>query len=159
MAGLPAAATLSDNRPMTLSVDTQMAAHIKARFAKLIWEQVRPWAYFDTDGVKVRTHDGRTMSLASNSPARDIMWDNYIEPFLLELCGQEIAAAGSDAQRLKALRHELYSGIVRTYWVMADIHRNLWPLPFRVRPDTSHQVAALMDFVDTTIAAATRKAA
>ncbi len=35
---------------------------VKGRFAELIWAQVRPWAYLDTDGVDVRAFDGRPMS-------------------------------------------------------------------------------------------------
>jgi len=144
---------------MTLSANAGMAKPIKDRFAKLIWEQVRPWAYLDTDGVDVPTFDGGRLSAPDPTGQRNVMWDNYIEPFLEDLCSQEITAAGTDAQQLKQLRHGLFRGVVRTYWVMADIHRNLWPLPFRTRPDTSRQVAAMMNFIDTRIAAAIKRAA
>lgn len=144
---------------MTGSSD--IAKRLKSRFAELLWAQVRPWAYLDRDGVEVTTFDGRAMAFRSaNDPGvREAMWQNYIEPFLQDICRREVAQARAEGLPLSKVREELFRGIARTYWVMADIHRLYWPLPDRTRVDTSSQVDAMMKFLDAEIASPSKAAA
>jgi hypothetical protein len=162
MARFPAAAPVApldgiersrDKVAMTITADSGTRQRIREKFSKLIWDQVRPFAYLDTDGVEVRAFDGSLLCYPNCAApgAREILWGNYIEPFLEELCRTETAAI-SDLLILKESRADFIDGIVRTYWLMADIHRTHWPRPFAVRRDTSDDVARMVVFLDGCIA-------
>ena len=138
---------------MTTTIDSGTRQRIREKFSKLIWDQVRPFAYLDTDGVEVRAFDGSLISYPDTGAvgAREVLWSNYIEPFLEQLCRTETAAIAAPAM-LKEARGDFIEGIIRTYWVMADIHRTHWPRPFAVRRDTSDEVNRMVAFLDSCIA-------
>src|SRR5471032_1400433 len=138
---------------MAMQIDSGTRQRIRDEFSKLLWDQVRPFAYLDTDGVEVRAYDGRLLSYPDTGAvgAREILWCNYIEPFLEQLCRTETAAI-ADPARLKEARDEFIEGIIRTYWVMADIHSTHWPRPFATRRDTSDDVARMVAYLDDCIA-------
>jgi hypothetical protein len=138
---------------MTVTIDPGTRQRIREKFSKLIWDQVRPFAYLDTDPVEVRAFDGSLLSYPDTGAAgvREILWSNYIEPFLEQLCRTETAAI-ADPAMLKEARTDFIDGIIRTYWIMADVHRMLWPRPFAVRRDTSDDVARMVAFLDGCIA-------
>jgi hypothetical protein len=101
----------------------------------------------------VRAFDGSLLSYPNPAAAgaREILWDNYIEPFLEELCRTETKAISAPLM-LKEARADFIEGFIRTYWVMADIHRTHWPRPFAVRRDTSDEVGRMIVFLDDCIA-------
>lgn len=138
---------------MPTQVDPGTRQRIRDKFSKLLWDQVRPFAYLDTDAVEVRTFDGRLLSCSGvEAPgAREILWDNYIEPFLEDLCRTETAAI-ADPAALQATRADFIEGFIRIYWVMADMHRSFWPRPFVTRRDTSDEVGRMVAFLDRCIA-------
>ncbi len=87
------------------------------------------------------------------------MWQDYIDPFLKDLCRREIVRAKAEGIHGREIHDELFRGIVRTYWVMADIHRLYWPLPNVTRVDTSHEVDTMMAFIDAEIASSLKAVA
>ncbi|WP_085933160.1 hypothetical protein [Enhydrobacter aerosaccus] len=99
---------------------------LRGRFFSLIWDQLRPWAYMDTDGLEIRRFDGTTIAFEPcmfDGAPRQALWDsNYIEPFLEEICRDEAARARafSRADRT-SLREVLLAGIKRVYLTMQEI--------------------------------------
>jgi len=142
-----------DKVAMTMQIDSGTRQRIRDKFSKLLWDQVRPFAYLDTDGVEVRAFDGSLLSYPNIDAvgAREILWNNYIDPFLEQLCRTETAAI-SDLSMLKQARVDFIEGFIRIYWVMADIHRTHWPRPFATRRDTSDEVGRMVAFLDDCIA-------
>jgi hypothetical protein len=148
---------------MSKPVDAGARQRVREAVSKLIWDQVRPWVYMDTDGVSVVTFDGRRLSFVDkDSPgAREVLWNDYIEPFLKDLCHSEIAttttwAKAHDVPLSRAL-HELRTAFlgefIRLYWTMADVHRQTWfKLPNGlIRRDTTEDVDRMMAFLDMLI--------
>ncbi len=152
--------------PNSKPIDPEVRQRIKDALSQLLWDQVRPWVYIDPEGVEVRTFDGRLLVFENQyaSGAKQLFWNDYIEPFLRELCRAQIAVtmARAEANRwpmrraLHELRQEFLTGFIRLYWTMADVHRQAWPVPPRgpMRRDTSQEVDRMMAFVDTSIDAA-----
>ena len=138
---------------MPTQVDPGTRQRIRDKFSKLLWDQVRPFAYLDTDAVELRTFEGKLISYPNLEAdgARALFWGNYIEPFLEELCRSETAAI-ADASVLREVRADFIEGFIRIYWVMADMHRSFWPRPFLVRRDTSDKVDRMVAFLDRCIA-------
>ncbi|SJZ42724.1 hypothetical protein SAMN02745126_01012 [Enhydrobacter aerosaccus] len=152
---------------MSNPVEPGVRKRVRDAISKLIWDQVTPWVYMNDDGVRVTSHDGQSLSFPDKeSPgAKDLFWSGtYIEPFVTEICHQEIAATcrWADAQgvprrqALSELRTELLAGFIRLYWTMADVHRQTWwKLPNgAVRRDTSGEVDRMMTFLDAALAKA-----
>src|SRR5476651_1291318 len=144
---------------MSLKVSPESQQRIRNQFSKVIWDHIRPWAYLETDGVEVRAFDGRVLRYCrkTSAGAELALWDNHIEPFLKDLCRAEIAgtanaAGGSTRRMVYAVRNELVLGFIRTYWTLADVHRQTWPLLNGVeRRDTSEEVSRMVAFLDTCI--------
>ena len=142
---------------------------IREKFSKLIWDQVRPWAYFEIEGLRVSTFDGTELVFAPRPhtivelqphPAKEIFWDGkYIQPFIEAICHEELATAtewvkatrASPRKIMQLTRCELIEGIIRTFFVMADVHRTQWPRQFVTRRDTSKEVNRMVDFLDQAI--------
>ena len=112
--------------PSPRSLDPAERRRLDERFSRLIWDQVRPWAYMDTDGLELRRFDGQPITFAPaplDGEPRQALWEsNYIEPFLEALCREETR----DAARLRpreraALRQALAAGILRVYLTMQEI--------------------------------------
>lgn len=154
---------------MSKPVEPGLRKRIRDAISKLIWDQVTPWVYMNSDGVCVTTHDGQSLSFPDkDSPgARELFWSGtYIEPFVTELCQAEIAATcgWADAhgvprrRALIELRTELLEEFIRLYWTMAEVHRQTWwKLPNgAVRRDTSGEVDRMMAFLDAALARAAR---
>lgn len=154
---------------MSKPVDAGARQRIREAISKLIWDQVRPWVYMDTDGVSVVTFDGRQLSFADKeSPgAREVFWNDYIEPFVKYLCCSEIASTTAWAKAhevplsraLHELRTALLAEVIRLYWTMAEVHRQTWfKLPNGlVRRDTAEDVDRMMAFLDTRIDSARKE--
>jgi hypothetical protein len=138
---------------MPTQLDPGTRQRIQDRFSKLLWDQIRPFAYLDTDAVEMRTFDGRLLSYPNLDAdgARALFWGNYIEPFLEDLCCTETAAI-ADPSVLREARADFIEGFIRIYWVMADMHRSFWPRAFFVRRDTSDKVGRMVVFLDRCIA-------
>ncbi len=158
---------VGDKAPMPKPVDPGVRQRIRDAISQLIWDQVTPWVYMINDGVRVTTHDRRTLFFPDKDApgARELFWSgDYIEPFLRELCHREIAATSEWAQARDApkrhalleLRMELLEGFIRLYWTMAEVHRQTWwELPNgAVRRDTGGEVDRMMAFLDASIEAA-----
>ncbi len=152
---------------MPKPVDPSVRQRIRDAISKLIWDQVTPWVYMNTDGVRVTTYDGRVLSFPDKDAqgARELFWSHdYVEPFLRELCHKEITATAEWAgarnlrkrRALRELRTELLKGFLRLYWTMAEVHRQTWwNLPGgEVRRDTTGEVDMMMVFLDASIEAA-----
>ncbi len=108
------------------ALDPAERQRIRARFFRLIWDQLRPWAYMDTDGLEIRRFDGTAISFEPSmfdGLPRQALWDsNYIEPFLEAICREETAGAarlGAGARAM--LREVLLAGISRVYLTMQEI--------------------------------------
>lgn len=114
---------------------------------------------------RIQTHDKRQISyqgiLFEGSP-RQIFWTRYIEPFMEEICIEEIDAAvklakerNVDArQLLPEVRDLLLAGIRKTYSRMADVDRRLRGKGFPESVDlkgTDKEYLIMTDFVDVRI--------
>lgn len=117
---------------MTMPAVPGTHRRLDAIFSKLIWEQVRPWAYMDTDGLQVTRFDGRPLAFAPimldglDGAPRAALWEGYIEPFLEQICRVEAdAAAGLTAVKRAELRAGLIAGIRRVYATMVEIDWHL----------------------------------
>ena len=147
-------------------IDAEVRQRIRDAFSRLLWDRIRPWVYLDSEGVEATTFDGRVLRFENRDApgAKQLFWNDYIEPFLKELCRSEVAttvvrakANGWPMRRaLSELRAEFLAGFIRLYWTMADVHRQAWSGPPRgpIRRDTSAEVDRMMAFVDATIEAA-----
>jgi|SRR5690348_11097202 hypothetical protein len=113
-------------RSSSPSLDPAERQRLSERFTKLIWDQVRPWVYMDTDGLDLKRFDGSPISFAPSSmdgEPRQAMWEtNYIEPFLEAICREETKdAARLTARQRAALREALAEGILRVYLTMQEV--------------------------------------
>ena len=113
-------------RSSSASLDPAERQRLSERFTKLIWDQVRPWVYMDTDGLDLKRFDGSPISFAPgwmDGEPRQAMWEtNYIEPFLEAICREETRdAAHLTSRRKAALREALAEGILRTYLTMQEV--------------------------------------
>jgi hypothetical protein len=113
-------------RPSPQSLDPAEHQRLRERFLKLIWDQVRPWAYMDTDGLELRRSDGSALSFAPASldgAPRQALWEsNYIEPFLEAICREETKDAATLTGPARAALYEvLAAGIARVYLTMQEI--------------------------------------
>lgn len=152
---------------MTMTADPGLRKRIRDAISRLIWNQVTPWVYMVSDGVCVTSHDGQPLTFPDKDApgARELFWSgSYIEPFVIELCRDEIAITCCWAdthgvprrQALQALRIELLDGFIRLYWTMAEVHRQTWwKLPNgAVRRNTGSEVDRMMVFLDAALAEA-----
>lgn len=148
--------------------DPSAVIRIQDRFSKVLWDQVRPWAYLEEQGLEVRTFDGNLLKVTevTHDGAEEVFWNGrYIEPFLEQICSTEISMTmarsqqtGRNAKRaLSSTRTELIDGIIRTYWTMADIHRQVWRYPRWPRKDTTDQVSRMVAFIDALISKTLKK--
>jgi hypothetical protein len=147
-------------------IDAEVRQRVTDAFRRLLWDHIRPWVYMETEPVEATTFDGRVLRFENRDApgARELFWNDWIEPFLKELCRNEIATTVARAtangwskrRALHELRGEFLAGFIRLYWTMADVHRQAWPVPPRgpKRRDTSPEVDRMMAFVDAAIAAA-----
>jgi len=145
------------------------AESVRARFSKVLWDQIRPWAYLDETPVEIRDFAGNPLIVVTpeTEGAEAIFWETrFIEPFIEDICVSEIHAVIVDARNkkisarsaLRPLRVDLIKGITRIYWTMADIHRQIWKYPGWPRRDTSDEVDRMVAFIDATISAKTKSA-
>jgi hypothetical protein len=117
---------------MTMLADPGTRQRLEAIFLKLIWDQIRPWAYMDTDGLQVTRFDGQPLVFTAamldglGGAPRAALWEGYIEPFLEQICRTEVdAAAGLPASQRADLRAGLVAGIRRVYATMVEIDWHL----------------------------------
>ncbi|MBS0518387.1 MAG: hypothetical protein JSR90_06820 [Proteobacteria bacterium] len=142
-------------------------ARIRARFFALIWDQLRPWAYMDTDGLELRRFDGTTIAFEPamfDGAPRQALWEgNYIEPFLEAICREETArAAGLPPAAQKALREVLRAGIARVYLTMQEIDWHMvgdGVAEHHDKHDTESGIARMTAFLDRCLAGTETRAA
>ena len=119
-------------------------------FDQLIKDQVTPWAFFNSGKpMRVNKHDQSVISYEGGgfegSP-RDVFWSKYIEPFMEEICVNEIDAAVNMAEKknvdatllLPEVERLLLTGVRRTFSEMAKIDQRLrgrgYPEKIPLRP-------------------------
>jgi len=144
---------------MPKPLDPALRKRLRDKFTKLLWDQVRPWAYLDTDGVEVVTFDGKVIAYPNpEAPgAEQLFWGRgYIEHFLRDTCLVEAGAWAKERglsvrEAFLELRNDFVENFVRVYWTMADVHRHLWPLPDRGRRPTTAEVDGMVAFIDDQI--------
>jgi hypothetical protein len=144
---------------MPKPLDPALRKRLRDKFTKLLCDQVRPWAYLDTDGVEVVTFDGKVIAYPNPEAqgAEQLFWGRgYIEPFLRDTCLVEAGAWAKERglgarEAFLELRNDFVENFVRVYWTMADVHRHLWPLPDRGRRPTTTEVDGMVAFVDEQI--------
>jgi hypothetical protein len=153
-------------KPKPKPIDAEVRQRIRDAFSRLLWDRIRPWVYMETESDEATTFDGRVVFFESHDApgAKQFFWNDWIEPFLKELCRTEIATTMARARAngwpmrraLRELRGEFLAGFIRLYWTMSDVHRQAWPVPPRgpLRRDTSQEVDRMMAFLDEAIAAA-----
>ena len=149
------------------SLDPAESRRLDARFFTLIWDQVRPWAYMDTDGLDLKRFDGSPLSFTPASmdgAPRQAMWEsNYIEPFLEAICREETKnAAALPAPARAALREVLAIGIARVYLTMREIdwymHEDGVAAHHFKRP-VNAEVAGMLAYLDRCLTDASARAA
>lgn len=151
---------------MTTPLYPTFQKRINDSFAQLDKNQVTPWSFMTAGPpFRIQAHNKRQISyqgiLFEGSP-RHIFWNRYIEPFIEEICIEEIDAAinlakdrNVDArQLLPEVRELLVAGIYRTYSRMADVDRRLRGKGFPESVDLksiSKEQLVMTDFVDVRI--------
>jgi hypothetical protein len=149
------------------SLDPAERQRLRERFFTLIWDQVRPWAYMDTDGLELRRFDGSPLSFAPASldgAPRQTLWEsNYIEPFLEAICREETNGAAALAPPARAaLREVLAAGIARVYLTMQEIdwHMHGDGVATRhLKRDVEPDVARMITYLDRCLAGSPARAA
>lgn len=151
----------------TFALDPAEHARIRSRFFALIWDQLKPWAYMDTDGLQIRRHDGTMISFDPamfDGAPRQVLWEtNYIEPFLEVICREETAKAATLPQRQReALREVLRAGIERVYLTMQEIDWHMigdGVAEHYDKHDTEAGVARMTAYLDRCLTGADARAA
>lgn len=154
-------------RQPVLSLDPAERHRLRQRFFALIWDQVRPWAYMDTDGLDLKRFDGSPLSFAPASmdgAPRQAMWEsNYIEPFLEAICHEETKHAAALAEPGRAeLREVLAVGVARVYLTMREID---WYMhedgvaAHHFKRDVKAEVASMLAYLDRCLTEASARAA
>jgi hypothetical protein len=151
---------------MTTPLLSVFQKRINDSFEQLDKNQVTPWAFMAAGPpFRIQTHDKRQISyqgiLFEGSP-RNVFWARYIEPFMEEICINEIDAAVQMAKDrhvdgallLLEIKDLLLAGIRQTYFRMADIDRRLrgkgYPKSVGLR-GTDKEYVAMTYFVDARI--------
>lgn len=148
-------------------LDPAERRRLDERFSRLIWDQVRPWAYMDTDGLELRRFDGSPISFAPASldgaPRQTLWFSNYIEPFLEAICREETShAANLPARERTALRHALAAGILRVYLTMQEIDWHMHGdgvAGHHLKQEIEAEVARMVAYLDRCLAGSEARAA
>ncbi len=92
--------------------------------------------YLEDTPAEINDFTGNPLNIVTpeTEGAEAIFWETrFIEPFIEDICVSEIHTVVADARKrkisekaaLRALRVDLIRGIIRVYWTMADIHRQI----------------------------------
>ncbi len=154
-------------RSPSASLDPAERRRLDERFAKLIWDQVRPWAYMDTDGLDLKRFDSSPISFAPASmdgEPRQAFWEtNYIEPFLEAICREETKDAAHLTSRQQAsLREALAVGVLRVYLTMQEVDWHMHANGFcwsHNKPEIEPYAARMIAYLDRCLEGSAAQAA
>jgi len=122
---------------MTAPLYPTFQKRITDAFEQLIKNQVTPWCFLNSGkSMRVKMHDQKKISyegIGFEGSLEHVFWSRYIEPFMEELCINEIETAVKMAEKRNAsaalllpeVEGLLFSGVRKTFTEMSKIDQRL----------------------------------
>ncbi len=146
-------------------IRAKMCDILSEEFKRLTKEQVAPWIFFNSKGVRVKKFDGKDISISGskyNDSSSLVFFKGYIEPYIADAIKRMIAKTIKLAKDknvpisavLESTKANLSGGINAVYHKMQDIDRRLrgkgYPESVPKR-DVSYEIKKMNDFLDKQI--------
>lgn len=143
-------------------IRAKMCDVISEEFKRLIKEQIDPWIFFNSKGIRAKRFVGKDISISGvtfEGSSRLVFWQGYIEPFIEDIIKKKLEETVflANAKKvavpavLSSTKANLSGGINTVYHKMQDIDRRLrgkgYPESVPKR-DISSEIKKMNDFLD-----------